>query len=419
MKSDGNNKIYDEKEDVAVYKDMYGFIRDESYIKKEQNERQKNFYFTSKRDQSWVKFLQKVPINKILKNRKDKQLKKLVYQGIPVAFRGPIWSALSGATKMKENSKKTYDMYYKDATADEDVNDDDDDDNANNNKKTIEKHEQSKMDIEKDIFRTFPDHSMFDMNGEGPNQLRRILLAYSRSNSKIGYCQGLNYLTATFLLFMSEEDSFWLLNSMCESILPLNYYTPKLLDLHLDVRVLLRLVQAKLPKVQMILEENRIDLRLITMEWFLCIFLNTLPMETTARIWDVMLYEGSSIIIFRIALGIFKILEPQLEKIYISNDKNEDSHDNNNNVLNVSQYIKNSGKMQFNVEELFKIALNGKCKVTEKEIEKLRKTCRVELQKEIDDIDNRRKKYEEYIKNKSSINEENEKKKKKNEEDGK
>ena len=73
---------------------------------------------------------------------------------------------------------------------------------------------------------------------------------------------------------MSEEDSFWLLNSMCESILPLNYYTPKLLDLHLDVRVLLRLVQAKLPKVQMILEENRIDLRLITMEWFLCSFLN-------------------------------------------------------------------------------------------------------------------------------------------------
>ena len=142
-------------------------------------------------------------------------------------------------------------------------------------------------------------------------------------------------------------------------------------------------------------------------------------METTARIWDVMLYEGSSIIIFRIALGIFKILEPQLEKNYIPNDKNEDSHDNNNNVLNVSQYIKNSGKMQFNVEELFKIALNGKCKVTEKEIEKLRKTCRVELQKEIDDIDNRRKKYEEYIKKKSLINEENEKKKKKNEEDGK
>ena len=107
-----------------------------------------------------------------------------------------------------------------------------------------------------------------------------------------------------------------------------------------------------------------------------------------------------------------------MEKIYISNDKNEDSHDNNNNVLNVSQYIKNSGKMQFNVEELFKIALNGKCKVTEKEIEKLRKTCRVELQKEIDDIDNRRKNMKNIL-NKSSINEENEKKKKKNEEDGK
>ena len=131
-------------------------------------------------------------------------------------------------------------------------------------------------------------------------------IAYSRSNSKIGYCQGLNYLTHTFLLFMSEEDSLALKYIIKYFAIELLY--TKLLDLHLDVRVLLRLVQAKLPKVQMILEENRIDLRLITRNGFY-VKLNTLMQWKQLPIWDVMLYEGSSIIIFRIALGIFKILE--------------------------------------------------------------------------------------------------------------
>ena len=101
----------DEKEKIKLREDMYGFLRDEKYILKEKNERQKNNKNISKRDQAWVKFLQKNPIEKILQKKDDKQLKKLIYQGIPVAFRGPIWSILSGAKDIEANSQKTYKDY--------------------------------------------------------------------------------------------------------------------------------------------------------------------------------------------------------------------------------------------------------------------------------------------------------------------
>ena len=126
-------------------------------------------------------------------------------------------------------------------------------------------------------------------------------------------------------------------------------------------------------------------------------------METTARIWDVLLYERTSRIIFRVALGLLKILQPSLEATY--NTKNEDSDEGSDfgNMQNIFQYLQSTGKMQFDVEELFKVSLSSKCNVTSKEIEKLRKLCRAELQQEMDAINVRRKKYQESLINESSI----------------
>ncbi len=69
--------------------------------------------------------------------------------------------------------------------------------------------------------------------------LRRLLLAYSIYNPKIGYCQvvsivlghsrliiylkGMNFVGGFMILFMQEEDAFWLLDSVVSTIVP-NYY---------------------------------------------------------------------------------------------------------------------------------------------------------------------------------------------------
>ena len=72
-------------------------------------------------------------------------------------------------------------------------------------------------------------------------------------------------------------------------------------------------------------------------------------------------------------------------------------------MQNIFQYLQSTGKMQFDVEELFKVSLSSKCNVTSKEIEKLRKLCRTELQQEMDAIKIRRKKYEENLIHQSSV----------------
>lgn len=68
---------------------------------------------------------------------------------------------------------------------------------------------QASSDIEKDIRRTFPGHRIFETT-EGLNALRRVLVAYSVHNQEVGYCQSLNYICAVLLLFVNEEDAFWL-----------------------------------------------------------------------------------------------------------------------------------------------------------------------------------------------------------------
>lgn len=38
--------------------------------------------------------------------------------------------------------------------------------------------------------------------------LRRVLVAFSLYNPKIGYCQSMNFLAGLLLLFMDEEKTF-------------------------------------------------------------------------------------------------------------------------------------------------------------------------------------------------------------------
>jgi len=87
--------------------------------------------------------------------------------------------------------------------------------------------------IERDLKRTFPKHSLFcesqndDANHErddrsddssqmeeevyGKQALRRILRAYCVYDRDIGYCQGMNFIAGMLLMFLTEEESFWLL----------------------------------------------------------------------------------------------------------------------------------------------------------------------------------------------------------------
>ena len=53
-------------------------------------------------------------------------------------------------------------------------------------------------------------HEMFaEEGGLGQQEMRKLLIAYSEYNPKIGYCQGMSSIAGILLMIMPAEQAFW------------------------------------------------------------------------------------------------------------------------------------------------------------------------------------------------------------------
>jgi hypothetical protein len=55
--------------------------------------------------------------------------------------------------------------------------------------------------------------------------IRKILVAYTKRNPIVGYCQGMNFVLGRLIKILSEEEAFWVFTMLIEHILPIDYYT--------------------------------------------------------------------------------------------------------------------------------------------------------------------------------------------------
>lgn len=83
----------------------------------------------------------------------------------------------------------------------------------------------------------------------GGDSLRRVLKAYATHNTSVGYCQSLNFISGMMLLFLQEEDAFWLLLTVVDTLLPVDCYSKSMIGTHVDQLVFAQIVETSLPKL--------------------------------------------------------------------------------------------------------------------------------------------------------------------------
>ncbi|KAF8554319.1 TBC-domain-containing protein [Imleria badia] len=219
------------------------------------------------------------------------QCTRLVQVGLPNRLRGEIWETLSGSLYLRYTYPGLYDQLVEDIKG---------------------KQSTSFEDIEKDLHRSLPEYAGYQSE-EGISALRRVLQAYSLKNPEVGYCQAMNILAAAILIYMSEEQAFWLLEVLCDRLLP-GYYSPTMHGTLLDQRVFESLVVRCLPMIHDHFSAVDVQLSVASLPWFLSLYINSMPMVFAFRIVDCFFCMGPKVL-FQVGLAILKINGEKLLQI--------------------------------------------------------------------------------------------------------
>ncbi|KAK0444751.1 rab-GTPase-TBC domain-containing protein [Armillaria borealis] len=201
------------------------------------------------------------------------QCTRLVQVGLPNRLRGEMWETLSGSIFLRFSNPGYYARILEE-----------------NQGRTS----TSTEDIEKDLHRSLPEYAGYQSE-EGIGALRRVLQAYSFKNPELGYCQAMNILAAAILIYMSEEQAFWLLEVLCDRLLP-GYYAPSMHGTLLDQRVFESLVQRCLPIIHDHFQEVDVQLSVASLPWFLSLYINSMPMIFAFRVVDCFFCMGPKVL---------------------------------------------------------------------------------------------------------------------------
>ncbi|GAA5802083.1 hypothetical protein HPULCUR_007543 [Helicostylum pulchrum] len=336
---DGSNPIYPPPQKPSGQRDQYGFLKSSQWITDDEFNGFENYYapIMKRRLLKWRQLL----------SENNDQWPQRSGKSIPPELRGQAWLHYSGAKARMDANKGLYlDLVQR------------------------AEHLGTKNEnldiIERDLHRTYPENIQFrpyanedvntppatpeeKMNIPIIKSLRRLLLAFSIYSPSIGYCQSLNYIAGMLLLFMSEEEAFWTFVMTITVILPPNVYDVTMEGANIDQNVLMILISERYPhlwnrisggKTFWECEEDGTGMptcSLVTSHWFLTLYINILPIESVLRVWDCLFYDGQKVL-FRIALGIFKLNESEILAV--------------NDPLEVFQVIQNMPKRMVDCHKL-------------------------------------------------------------------
>ncbi|KAH8738954.1 hypothetical protein FG386_000820 [Cryptosporidium ryanae] len=242
-------------------------------------------------------------------------------KGIPSQFRGYIWMKLAEVDTIK--SENSLNLYYQ---------------------LCEENNAPCCGDIYRDISRTFPKHALFrDRNNHGQNSLFSVLRAYSLYNPDVGYCQGMGFIVGILLMYMQEEDAFYMLISILDKYKFSGLFLPGLPLLNTYLERLRRLFKKRIPNLYNHFKNENVDETMFASQWFMTIFAYSFSLDKVARIWDLFFLEGINLL-FKISIAILKLLKNSLY---------------NQSFENILSILK-TGPNDININELIQCALSIK-----------------------------------------------------------
>ena len=104
---------------------------------------------------------------------------------------------------------------------------------------------------------------------------------------------------------MTEEQAFWQLSVICDTLLP-GYYSTTMYGTLLDQRVFESLVEKTMPILHEHFLKTDIQLSVVSLPWFLSLFINSMPLDKAMRVLDVFFAEGIRVL-FQVALGVLRV----------------------------------------------------------------------------------------------------------------
>eukprot|EP00029_Vermamoeba_vermiformis_P006937 TRINITY_DN2860_c0_g1_i1.p1 TRINITY_DN2860_c0_g1~~TRINITY_DN2860_c0_g1_i1.p1 ORF type:complete len:699 (+),score=132.14 TRINITY_DN2860_c0_g1_i1:64-2160(+) len=270
--------------------DRWGFMKgnSDSDIEETEEEKQKREAMEWLRTKKWVKMIKRW--DSFIDSKLNK-VKRRVYKGIPERVRGQAWVLLTECTKLKESKQNTY-KGYRESKAKEKI-----------------MHQ-----IDLDINRSNRNHVDFkERYGKMQISLFNVLKAYSVYDSEVGYCQGMSDICSVLLMFVEEEEVFWMLIQLCEhqKFLMKGKWEDGFPLLKRSFFVHGKILEKQLPKLYNHLEKQNVHKSYYLTKWFIKLFLDTFSFEVVMRIWDIFFLEGFDIM-YTVTYLIFKNNEAQL-----------------------------------------------------------------------------------------------------------
>ncbi|KAL8271714.1 hypothetical protein Esti_004309 [Eimeria stiedai] len=158
-----------------------------------------------------------------------------------------------------------------------------------------------------DVPRTFPELPAVDRDAQG--MLFRILNAFANLHVEVGYCQGMNFI-AGLLLLVSSFDEFEAFSFFCFVMVHQHlkeFFRERFPLLRKYIRAFDDLAVVHLPKLREHFIEEGVMAPVYLHQWFLTLFITSLPLRSALVVWDFFLAKGLHAVL-QLAIALLRVL---------------------------------------------------------------------------------------------------------------